>query len=758
MPAWLKAIAGLVRQRPAAVVALEDLIEDPSGAEIAAKRATVAEAWRSDDWNLHRQLAQVLTHHQRADLSAVPLAALASACLSDYRAQRPDRRPSHAYFDLEKSVRSALVQQPISLREAAKPAWCARLQLVQALRLGPWTSSLPSFLDGEAAQARAGWVHLFLEALRFWSGEAPAKNVKPRRLEAFRKHASQSIAAIGMEHFCGTLRGWLPKVDVAEEAGLYRGEDFLCGAMIAASTLKDGSVAAAIAGLLERSYRSFGYDGFGTAAIVALSRMPEGSGMASLLNARIGRRAGQLRREKLLARLAEQQNTTVEALADVGSPDLGLDDDCQLVRDIGDYRAVVRPEGSRRGVVAWYAMGGKPLRATPAAVKQSHAADVRQLAIAAKELGTALLGRIEALERSYLSPRPLPSDSFLARLRQQPIERHLATRLIWRIEAGGSVQTVLWREHGPEDSAGRPATIPQDAAVSLWHPLHGTLAEAAAWRSRIMDLGLVQPFKQAHRETYVVTDAERATETYSNRFAAHILRQRQFAQIMSQRGWRYGLQGDYDSHNEAELRLPGGLTAFFSVDRPNFEQERYGIFQYIATDRVHFLRAERWLPLLEVPPVVFSECMRHVDLAVAVSSIGNDPQWQDGGPDAFGLPYWQDYGTGPLESIGDARRDLLLAIVPRLAIADRLSVDDRWLNVRGVRGAYRIHIRSLQVEMRPSGRHLCIVDKGKAVKVALPFEGDDSLSLLLSKAHLLVQDDRIADPGIKAQIDSALRG
>ena len=47
------------------------------------------------------------------------------------------------------------------------------------------------------------------------------------------------------------------------------------------------------------------------------------------------------------------------------------------------------------------------------------------------------------------------------------------------------------------------------------------------WRNRLSALGIVQPFKQAHREVYYVTDAERATGVYSNRFAGHILRQHQ---------------------------------------------------------------------------------------------------------------------------------------------------------------------------------------------------------------------------------------
>ncbi len=52
--------------------------------------------------------------------------------------------------------------------------------------------------------------------------------------------------------------------------------------------------------------------------------------------------------------------------------------------------------------------------------------------------------------------------------------------------------------------------------------------EVLAWRDRLAELELCQPFKQAHREVYLLTDAERTTRTYSNRFAAHVLKQHQF--------------------------------------------------------------------------------------------------------------------------------------------------------------------------------------------------------------------------------------
>jgi hypothetical protein len=56
----------------------------------------------------------------------------------------------------------------------------------------------------------------------------------------------------------------------------------------------------------------------------------------------------------------------------------------------------------------------------------------------------------------------------------------------------------------------------------------------------------VQPFKQAHREIYLLTDAERTTDIYSNRFAAHVLKQHQLNALCQQRGWKYALMGNWD--------------------------------------------------------------------------------------------------------------------------------------------------------------------------------------------------------------------
>src|SRR6202000_3394798 len=76
---------------------------------------------------------------------------------------------------------------------------------------------------------------------------------------------------------------------------------------------------------------------------------------------------------------------------------------------------------------------------------------------------------------------------------------------------------------------------------------------------------IVQPLKQAFREVYLLTDAERDTRSYSNRMAAHLLKQHQFNSLAKARGWKYSLLGHHDDGRagiNATVALPDhGLRA-----------------------------------------------------------------------------------------------------------------------------------------------------------------------------------------------------
>ena len=145
--------------------------------------------------------------------------------------------------------------------------------------------------------------------------------------------------------------------------------------------------------------------------------------------------------------------------------------------------------------------------------------------------------------------------------------------------------------------------------------------------------------------------------------------------------------------------------------------------------------------------------MRDVDLFVGVASVGNDPTWQDGGEHQHHA-YWHEYSFGDLSQTAQTRRDLLSRLLPKLKIAAQCELDGRFLRVRGTLRNYKIHLGSGNILMEPNDQYLCIVPErgGKSEKIFLPFEGDGTLSVILSKAFLLTDDDKIKDPTITRQI------
>jgi hypothetical protein len=280
---------------------------------------------------------------------------------------------------------------------------------------------------------------------------------------------------------------------------------------------------------------------------------------------------------------------------------------------------------------------------------------------------------------------------------------------------------------------------------------------------------VVQPFKQAHREIYLLTDAERTTRVYSNRFAAHVLRQHQFASLCLARGWRYRLQGAFDSHNTPTLALPQwNLCAEFWVDSPGGQDANVsgsGIYVHVLTDQVRFRALpdqggaprdpNEPLELGELPPIVFSEVMRDVDLFVGVASVGNDPTWNDGGPDGRFRTYWNNYSFGELSVWGQNRAQIIAELLPRLALRELARIEGKFLVVKGKLRTYKIHLGSSNILMEPNDQYLCIVqDRGPKPPEGLPFEGDWVLAVILSKAFMLVRDDQIKDPSILRQIQA----
>ncbi|MFJ4277980.1 DUF4132 domain-containing protein [Streptomyces massasporeus] len=516
------------------------------------------------------------------------------------------------------------------------------------------------------------------------------------------------------------------------------------------------------------------------AGVVALARIDSEAALAEL--ARLATRVTYKNTAKLLDTALEARAGALglsrEEIEELAVPAYGLTGIGHAEHRLSEATALLEVRGSR-ALLSWRNAAGKPVRTVPAAVKRDHPDELKDLKTAVKDIDKMLSAQSERLDRQFLARRTWPFATWRERYLDHPLVGTLARRLLWTIDG----QAAGYADGALRTLADEP--LSEGTQVELWHPAGREPAEIVAWRDWLERHGITQPFKQAHREIYLLTDAERATGTYSNRFAAHVLRQHQFHSLAAIRGWHNKLRLCVDdSAPPATRELPRwGLRAEYWIEGDGAEYgvdtTESGSYLRLRTDQVRFYPIDApqnsahctggeyamWLgpgqdpvapvPLVDIPPLVLSEVLRDVDLFVGVASIGNDPTWQDGGPDGRFREYWTSYGFGELNASAETRRTLLDRLIPRLAIADRCTLEGRFLHVRGDRHTYKIHLGSGNILMTPNDQYLCIVPKSAPTAPGagyLPYEGDRMLSVILSKAMMLAADTKITDPSILSQL------
>jgi Domain of unknown function (DUF4132) len=466
--------------------------------------------------------------------------------------------------------------------------------------------------------------------------------------------------------------------------------------------------------------------------------------------------------EQTISDLASRLDISEEELEERFLPTYDLSIDGERRLPVGDGSAIIRVTGTRNVQLTWARFSDREVATTPKVLRETAPEAVAAARALKKDIERALAGQAARVEALYLADRRIGFAQWRERYLEHPLVAGLARRLIWRFEVSGRSEAGFLGDGAIEDVSGRPIEPLPNSSVSLWHPLHARVEDVLAWRERLAALGVTQPFKQAHREIYVITDAEHQTDIYSNRFAAHILRQHQFKALCVQRGWAYHLMGPWNSHNTPTRTLPRlGLSVEFWVEIIDpAERSPSWVPTLIATDQVRFIGRDREpVRLTDVPPLVFSELMRDVDLFVGVASVGSDPNWMDGGPDTRFRAYWQSYAFGELTASGKTRAEVLKSLLPCLAVADRCELEERFLIVRGKLHTYKVHLGSANVQIAANNRYVCIVP-GRGLsdfltreRLVLPFEGDQTLSVILSKAFLLADDDKITDRSILGQIN-----
>jgi hypothetical protein len=658
-----------------------------------------------------------------------------------------------------------------------------------------WSDALNVDISRCPAGRKSNWVALLRHALT-----ATAARPTPRWLQDARTH----IAAVGAGQVVQSLSRWLPLVskgqtirrlglwvnDVRGAADLINEENATClrGLLWSVQVLpRRLELVRQISSVAQSAYKKVPGVGsravkVGNAAVYALSEMgsTDAVGQLAVLKARVRFGTAQKEIEKAFITAAAALRLRRDQIEEMGVPSYGLEEIGVRRESFNDHRALLVINGSDTEL-KWFDAKDKPLKSVPASVKRDYKDDLRDLQQSLRDIQAMLPAQRDRIDSMFLLRKIWALEEWQERYLNHPLVATISRRLLWCVDGA----PALFIDGNPTNVDAAPVTCCATSQIALWHPVGRTIAEITSWRRRLEELGITQPFKQAHREVYLLTDAERNSRTYSNRFAAHIIRQHQFNALCAARGWKNKLQLMVDADfPPASKELPQwGLRAEFWIEGVG-ETNDSGAFLSLATDQVRFyrLRSARGgphenraargrraaglretetnepIPLEQVPPLVFSEIMRDVDLFIGVASVGNDPTWQDGGPDGIHRDYWQDYAFGPLTGTAATRKQVLERMVPRLKIADRCSFSDRFLIVRGQKRTYKIHLGSGNILMEPNDQYLCIVPdsrlRARGDELFLPFEGDSTLSIIISKANLLAADATIKDPTITRQIDA----
>lgn len=325
-------------------------------------------------------------------------------------------------------------------------------------------------------------------------------------------------------------------------------------------------------------------------------------------------------------------------------------------------------------------------------------------------------------------------------LLQLPIARALFPKLIWRdmSDTIGLLDVDQMTLIGLDGQS-----HPIRNAIGLAHPYHLFQADQlGAWQKHMVHHRIVQPIKQAFRELYILTPAERTTYRYSNRFMGHSINGLITSRLLSGRGWRIPSgEGSIDMYKIfGEMRAVWRVTGtwhYIGFDSPTVSDQIH-----FEPNRLHKKRTwqrepfeEEWLPLDSISPLIFSEVMRDADLVVSVA------QKEDG-----------QYLS---KEAYLAREQILTTLLDDLGLPS-VHVDGHFAHVTGKLANYRVHLGSAVIHIEP-GNYLCIVPDnwGKThEKLFLPFvdERDKKVSEVISKILLLIADDKIKDESILRQI------
>ena len=405
--------------------------------------------------------------------------------------------------------------------------------------------------------------------------------------------------------------------------------------------------------------------------------------------------------------------------------------EAEAVRDLADGPVVAR-DGDLVVTLSIDAAGspelaveraGRALASVPA--KSAKVPAVAELTARASSLRSQARRMRSSLESACVLGESFAPDE-VAELLRHPVLAPMLRDLVL-VDAEG-------RAGFPVDGATLVAAdgsrVAATAPLRIAHPVD--LLASGDWPALqhvVMSEGRKQPFKQLFRELYTLNENERdESGTRSRRYAGHQLEARRAGGIFTSRGWVSDVERGF-SRTWHEHRITAWCDVLDGWGSPTEVED--ATLETVSFHRAGTLSS---VPLADVPPRVFSETMRDLDLVAAVAhSSGVDP--------------------GTSESSIEVRGRLVDETTSLLGMTN-VEVAGHHARIKGSLGTYSVHLGSGVVHRVP-GNAVCIVPVSAQHRgrIFLPFADDDPRTAeVVAKVVLLARDAKIKDPTILEQL------
>ncbi|HTA30707.1 MAG TPA: DUF5724 domain-containing protein, partial [Candidatus Cybelea sp.] len=435
--------------------------------------------------------------------------------------------------------------------------------------------------------------------------------------------------------------------------------------------------------------------------------------------------------EKRAAQIAQQNLARTAGFSDPIRLEWAME--AKAVEDLADGPIEVSAEGVKVSLAidAWGEIeltavkDGKTLADIPAKLKKNPK-------IAALRTRKVELKRQASRIRPSLEQFMVRGDAFtgaeLVDLMTHPLLAPMLKNLVLISEEGIMGYPVHGGKAIENHAVGTEAVKPAEK-LRIAHP-HDLLPAAkwSGWQKDCFGRERIQPFKQVFRELYPLTATERIEGNQTRRYAGHQVQPRQALALLGQRGWLH--------HPEAGVR-----KVFHEANLVAWLQFQEGFFtpaeiEGLTLESVFFTKRDDAEPIKldQLPPRLFSETMRDLDLVVSVAHRGGvDPE----------------ASASTLEM-----RATLVQETARLLNLKNVVLKEPYALIQGELGQYSVHLGSAATRKMPGESLLLVaVHSQHRGRLFLPFADDDPRTAeVMSKVLLLSRDREIKDPSILDQI------